>query len=492
MVMNRLAIEIPSDKTELTRLQACINAYSILIKLGYDYSEIDDVLDKFKDTDMLTEERTKVNFVVSKGIIKGYKDATLGLEKPISRSEALVIIDRLINIAPDMEVSKAYIMSDEYSVTGDIIKDIPYGTTYENFDSNIYANIGSTYEIFKFDGITKATKISNGYKVVVTSNNGKTEKTYKVDIMGNPNKDSKSDSSGDPEDPEEEGDILTGNGTGTVEDPYVLYYVEDLASIGTTNTAIDMFYGLDDNYILANSLDFDDPNSYRDSDGTDYGDLNGDGVTMPAIDECTSEDGWMPIGQYEDFTGSFDGNERTISNLFIHRIEAGDIGLFGVINTDLDIKDLSLLGVDVTGESYVGSLVGTANNVNISDCHSNGIVTGEDYVGGLIGDSDYLTIEDSSSAANVNGEDSVGGLIGECEDGLVIGSYATGNVTGSEDYTGGFIGYSGYSTISDSHAMGDVAGPYYVGGFIGYSYEDTISNVYAKGNVTGRLSLIHI
>lgn len=62
--------------------------------------------------------------------------------------------------------------------------------------------------------------------------------------------------------------------------------MEDLASIGTTNIAIDLFYGLDDYYTLMNNLDFDSNRSYREAVIKSFGLV--DRVRNSTIKDCYS------------------------------------------------------------------------------------------------------------------------------------------------------------------------------------------------------------
>lgn len=518
MVMNRLSIEIEGDETLLTRLQACFTAHDILMELGYEENEIEDILEKFIDTDEISgDERKEVNLVVSKGIIKGYKDDTLRLENTITRAEALVVIDRILELAPDDEIeeSQAYITSDKYSVSGSYIKNIPFDVSYDTFTSNIEANAGSTYEIYKFDGLTKATRISEGYKVIVKSNKGTAEKTYTIDKNANPRKEKKTE---------------IAYGTGTENDPYRIYYIEDLASIGTTNTAIGLNYGLDDNYILVNNLDFENRGSYRDADGTSHGDLNGDGVTQSAILECTSGPGWKPIAWGESidnftalefpqlastaysliledvpvlefaiefrpenletvgFKGTFDGNDKKIIKLFIDRSSDGDervdrglisrerdsnIGLFGTIFEGGIIKDLGIVDVNITGNYKVGALAGYVGNMNeirelrdeiptvvsgakINRCYSSGSVNGREDVGGLVGQVRYSEISNSYADVDVSGYGGIGGLAGlVSKNSNISNCHASGDIT-ADHRAGGLVGKIGCTTVSACYATGDI------------------------------------
>ena len=251
--------------------------------------------------------------------------------------------------------------------------------------------------------------------------------------------------------------------------------------------------------------------------------------------------GWEPIGIYtgsggspygSPFTAIFDGNDNTIYNLYINRPDELGVGLFGNVYTynrgSIEIRNVELRGVNVTGSENVGALVGYSSQGAISNVSvTGGTVTGvvrqdEDgndvgglTVGGLVGSSSG-GISDSATAVTVTGQVEVGGLVGESHDpitnshasGAVSGnddvgglvgrnnddidrSYATGDVSGTDDdaasSVGGLVGTHWYdgSTISNSYATGNVSGTTFVGGLVGLVWGGNIQTSYATGNVTG-------
>jgi hypothetical protein len=207
--------------------------------------------------------------------------------------------------------------------------------------------------------------------------------------------------------------------------------------------------------------------------------------------------GFDPVGTYDfeqansEFTGSFDGQNHTISNLSINRLDDNDVGLFGAIGAVGEVKNVGVINVNITGESYVGGLVGSNSNGTVSNSYSTGNVTGESYyVGGLIGYNRDGTVSNSYSTGNVSGESYVGGLVGRNINSNISNSYSTGNVTGESDYVGGLVGRNSNGNISNSYSTGNVSGEsYYVGGLVGRNNNGTVSNSYSTGNVTGNRRL---
>lgn len=109
---------------------------------------------------------------------------------------------------------------------------------------------------------------------------------------------------------------------------------------------------------------------------------------------------WIPLGKstsstdsYTAFTGNFDGNGYTISNLTISSGTYNYVGLFAYNNGT--IENVTVEVNSVTGGSYVGTLVGHNYSGTIQNCsvigngYTSSIITGNDtdaqHIGGLVG-----------------------------------------------------------------------------------------------------------
>ena len=243
--------------------------------------------------------------------------------------------------------------------------------------------------------------------------------------------------------------------------------------------------GACDGYELTRSLDFDNSGSYA------------SGAVNTA---WTTGSGWGPIG--DSFDATFDGNGHTISNLYINRIDTYGVGLFSWNAADGVIRNIGLVGVDVSGkgggglagsnlgsishsyatgnvsanETAIGGLVGS-NQGLITLSHATASVSGADHsaAGGLVGRNDRGTIRSSYAVGSVSGGSPVGGLAGYHWGGRIISSYATGSVEARNTGTAGGLvgrGLSGFTTDADtwvisSYATGSVKGGVAVGGLIG-------------------------
>ena len=223
-------------------------------------------------------------------------------------------------------------------------------------------------------------------------------------------------------------------------------------------------------------------------------------------------DAWSPIGNMGDmegystiFSGSFDGNGHTISNL---NLEEGDgsvgVGLFGVITgsvSNLNVRDFT---VTVEGENsqaisaVVGYLMfGTVENVSATGCE----VTGNNCTGIIVGGEQYgtlqnLSVEDSTVTV-INDNDFSGGQLVQIDiaevGGLIVGGAFGGNIydctaQGTVQATGnepvGMGGIGGCLELMDNVVNCDAdivirspKGGHAIGGLCGYSGTHSDANV---------------
>jgi len=194
------------------------------------------------------------------------------------------------------------------------------------------------------------------------------------------------------------------------------------------------------------------------------------------IDASSTRDGagFAPVGTASaPFTGSFNGNGRTISNLRINRPSSGSVGLFGVIGESGIVRSVVIDRAEIIGSHSVGTVAGL-NYGTIERCFVNGgsvrASRQESNAGGLVGVNGGV-VNRSYSEAVVDGKDNVGGLAGFltiASRGVISQSYAVGGVTGT-GRVGGLVGRVFGGTLSDCYAAGRVtaAGKGAVGGLIG-------------------------
>jgi len=243
-------------------------------------------------------------------------------------------------------------------------------------------------------------------------------------------------------------------GTGTVSDPYQISNVYELQNMSTD---------LDAHYILINDID------------------------ASATSGWNSGAGFGPIGTYSAcFRGSLDGQGHSISNLYINRSSTNYIGLFGYTEFG-SIKNIDMIDNDITGQNYVGVLVGSSYWGRMEKCYAKGEVYGIDRVGGLVGYDYTGTSNNLYATVNVSGSNNVGGLYGGIHYSTLDNSYARGNVRGVY-YVGGLVGQNAYGTLENSYSTGYVVGTI-AGGLVGLNWSGTILNSFWDTETSGTSSI---
>ena len=198
---------------------------------------------------------------------------------------------------------------------------------------------------------------------------------------------------------------------------------------------------------------------------------------------------WTPIGNFarNKYQGTFDGNGKTISNLYIINAASGSVGFFGYAEKG-SIKNITFDNAKVksTVDYYTGILAGFGELCIIENIKTlaNCSVEGKEDVGGIAGRASG-DIGNCENHAMVNGANSVGGIVGDYrESGKSIISCANyGVLTGTGNYVGGIAGNFDSGTIQNCANYGDVTGTNYVGNLIGDGYICNLNNVLGTGNV---------
>ena len=209
----------------------------------------------------------------------------------------------------------------------------------------------------------------------------------------------------------------------------------------------------------------------------------------------TEEVNWTPIGNSDNmYQGTFDGNGKTIRNLYINDISENIgitcyAGFFGYADAGGSIKNITFGNAKVksTGEYCTGILVGYEEFCIIENIKTlaNCSVEGKDKVGGIAGRASG-DIGNCENHAKVNGANFVGGIVGNYErSGKSIISCANyGVVTGTGNQVGGIAGFFASGTIQNCANYGDITGADFVGNLIGDGYICNLNNVLGTGNVT--------
>ncbi len=96
---------------------------------------------------------------------------------------------------------------------------------------------------------------------------------------------------------------------------------------------------------------------------------------------------WTPIGtETNPFTATFDGQNREIKNLYINTTAANYQGLFGKISSTAELKNFAVTFGSISGNDYVGCVVGYNDGGKIHHCYNMAEITNANqYVGGIAG-----------------------------------------------------------------------------------------------------------
>ena len=218
------------------------------------------------------------------------------------------------------------------------------------------------------------------------------------------------------------------SGAGTEANPYVIRTAEDLAAVHDD---------LDGHYVLGCDLDL---TGYR----------------------------HVPIGNETEgaFTGSFDGQGFTISNLTLDKDGYKYAALFGYLEGS--VKNVVLDNCIISGSRYLGGVVAyVSDTACVADCN---VLSGNIWC--------------SSSLHSVR----AGGVVGECN-GNLSGKFSNGaNVTLYKGNGGGIVGYTTISlTLTDCKNTGRISSVY-SGGIIGSAGGETCEIVLGNCSNTGLIN----
>ncbi|MBN2829358.1 MAG: T9SS type A sorting domain-containing protein [Candidatus Cloacimonetes bacterium] len=258
-------------------------------------------------------------------------------------------------------------------------------------------------------------------------------------------------------------DGVQPNGTGTESDPYQIATLDNLLWLSTTES------------LWANGSYYQQTADINASDTQNWNDGQG----------------FSPIGNdVIEFTGFYNGQNHTITDLYINRPDNDFIALFGKMYYGA-IHNLGLVNVSVSGHNNCAGLIGSDDYIDISDCYVIGYVEGSVYVGLLLGYAGNTTVENCFVNGSVEGSTFIGGMIG-LTNGFPTASqcyfrncYAIGSVFGIVG-VGGFVGtdmsfvydrcYSAVVVDAESQVGGFAGSVSYSPGFIDCFWDVEVSN----------------
>jgi len=291
------------------------------------------------------------------------------------------------------------------------------------------------------------------------------------------------------------GQITFSGGNGSAGNPYQITTANQLAQLALYISQVSPHPNNYNTqcYILMNNLDL-----------TAYGQGYGYSGT-----------GWLPIGSVDvtypvsefsyAFKGTFDGNNKTISNLWSSSglVEYG--GLFGFVSGGT-VKNITVTNAYVRDifeiRCRAGAVVARIENGTVTNCHSSGqvisTISGNHYSGGVVGYSSNSTVSNCSSSCSVQCTSGIprgGGVVGYMENGTISGCSSTGTITITSSlgnvFGAGIVGLcTGNVNISNSYSTGTIyctgASSHFAlaGGIAGDMMNGTISKCYSTGAIT--------
>lgn len=182
---------------------------------------------------------------------------------------------------------------------------------------------------------------------------------------------------------------------------------------------------------------------------------------------------WTPIGTSSaKFEGTFDGNGKTVSNLYIPGYNS-NVGLFGYTTTG-EVKNLTVENAVVFGRLNVGVVAGTPYTTKYNNITVKGHVevSGMSYVGGVGGKNAYANWDN---------------ITVDVDDTSFVTANSIENATSYRTYVGGVIGFMGEGghTVSNVTSNINVSGTTCdVGGIVGIAhYGNNFENIACSGDV---------
>lgn len=257
-------------------------------------------------------------------------------------------------------------------------------------------------------------------------------------------------------------------GSGTASDPYLIKTANDMAALSQTTNAGNAYANVF--FRLANDID------------------------MSAVPGQ-----WVPIGSSTTmFKGHFDGAGHTLTNFRINTSGYSFQGVFGVLAENASVENLTMTGVEMTGQGdYIGAICGYSFG-SITNCHVSGSLTYKGkMVGGLTGRS-YAPITDCTFSGNISAWGYAGGISGYHFH-TMRNCHSDGNISidgvlnSSHVCVGGLIGLAqSYSTARESviencYFSGTVrqtTGQGFAGGITGYLYASRMEGCFNVGAVS--------
>ncbi|MCK5861330.1 MAG: hypothetical protein KAH38_02520 [Candidatus Hydrogenedentes bacterium] len=288
-------------------------------------------------------------------------------------------------------------------------------------------------------------------------------------------------------------------GTGTAENPYILYTIEEVQAIGKNKDSLSAHYRLGCDIDASNTINWNDGAGLTPIGSTVWKEHQGNDSDYQGI--------------YLGFNGTFDGSGYTINNLYINLSKTPFGGLFDILGKSACIKNLGLQNCNISViykypddatdlcSAHAGGITGS-NFGTVINCHVTGNISAllldkEDHSNEGPTEEIQRILSDTSAYA--------GGIAG-CGAGIVVNCFSEGKFSATAKgermgaYAGGIIGDTQVSLdlylmlnisrgiVTTCHSNGNVSAVSLesiaqAGGIIGRN-GSIIDNCFATGTVS--------
>lgn len=231
-------------------------------------------------------------------------------------------------------------------------------------------------------------------------------------------------------------------------------------------------------YLINNERDLERLAAYVNSGHETEGKTFKQNANITLTAAHTSIGGYIE-GYSRYFKGTYDGNNKTISNLIVNAPNRNYQGLFGYTYKAV-IKNVTLANCNITGKQCTGGIVGYASSTTIENCHVSGNISAKESDaskhGGIVGSATSASITGCTVIGTIStsvSNDSYGGILGDASYSVTITSCENAaNILGDGQKHGGIVGRDHHDTNKFKYCLntGEVNGNEYVGAIAGEKY----------------------
>lgn len=225
-------------------------------------------------------------------------------------------------------------------------------------------------------------------------------------------------------------------------------------------------------YVITKDIDFSSVNGNlfnKEFNGVIIGDNHK--LLNFSLQSRLSTNNIIDYGLFSRFTGYVENITFVNPYIIIEDVTEAYAGVFAGAIINGVVNNVVIENAVIESSSSAGGLVGRSlGGSTLTNIAITGKVSGKDNVGGVMGiDSLDDYIAKALNKANISGNSYVGGIVGHIYDITINEAVNYGTIIGVEEQVGGIIGgTAGDVSISNAINYGMVTGYLYVGGIVGY------------------------